>query len=92
VAALGPEVRGPGETNLGLESGVWSAGRDEPGFGVRHRSFRCTPVDGVIHDGKFLLEAFESLMFLTRHPDAPSRFAPAIAGRLPGSPSSSNRA
>lgn len=42
-------------------------------------------VDGVIHDGKFLLmelEVFEPLMFLARHPDAPARFARAIARRL----------
>jgi len=42
-------------------------------------------VDGVIHDGQFLLmelEVFEPLMFLARHPLAPARFARAIAGRL----------
>lgn len=44
-------------------------------------------VDGVIHDGRFLLmelEVFEPLMFLARHPEAPGRFARAIAGRLRG--------
>jgi hypothetical protein len=43
-------------------------------------------VDGVIHDGQFLLmelEVFEPLMFLARHPDAPGRFARAIQRRLP---------
>lgn len=42
-------------------------------------------VDGVIHDGAFLLmelEAFEPLMFLAREPEAPARFARAIAARL----------
>jgi len=42
-------------------------------------------VDGVIHHGKFLLmelEVFEPLMFLARHPQAPARFARAIARRL----------
>ncbi|MCC6811902.1 MAG: hypothetical protein IT381_31045 [Deltaproteobacteria bacterium] len=42
-------------------------------------------VDGVIRDGQFLLmelEVFEPLMFLARHPEAPSRFARAIRGRL----------
>jgi len=42
-------------------------------------------VDGVIHDGRFLLmelEVFEPLMFLARDPLAPSRFARAIARRL----------
>jgi glutathione synthase/RimK-type ligase-like ATP-grasp enzyme len=46
-------------------------------------------VDGVVKDGHFLLmelEAFEPLMFLARHPDAPARFARAIAGRLPTRP------
>jgi glutathione synthase/RimK-type ligase-like ATP-grasp enzyme len=39
-------------------------------------------VDGVIRDGEFLLmelEVFEPLMFLARHPEAPARFARAIA-------------
>jgi glutathione synthase/RimK-type ligase-like ATP-grasp enzyme len=43
-------------------------------------------VDGVVKDGQFLLmelEAFEPLMFLARHPEAPARFARAIQGRLP---------
>jgi glutathione synthase/RimK-type ligase-like ATP-grasp enzyme len=43
-------------------------------------------VDGVVKDGRFLLmelEAFEPLMFLARHSEAPGRFARAIAGRLP---------
>lgn len=43
-------------------------------------------VDGVVKDDKFLLmelEVFEPLMFLSRHPEAPGRFARAIAGRLP---------
>jgi glutathione synthase/RimK-type ligase-like ATP-grasp enzyme len=42
-------------------------------------------VDGVIHDGEFLLmelEVFEPLMFLAREPLAPGRFARAIARRL----------
>jgi glutathione synthase/RimK-type ligase-like ATP-grasp enzyme len=42
-------------------------------------------VDGVIHEGKFLLmelEVFEPLMFLARHPLAAGRFARAIQGRL----------
>jgi glutathione synthase/RimK-type ligase-like ATP-grasp enzyme len=42
-------------------------------------------VDGVVKDGRFLLmelEVFEPLMFLSRHPEAPGRFARAIAGRL----------
>jgi glutathione synthase/RimK-type ligase-like ATP-grasp enzyme len=42
-------------------------------------------VDGVIKDGRFLLmelEIFEPLMFLARHPEAPGRFAQAIARRL----------
>jgi hypothetical protein len=42
-------------------------------------------VDGVVKDGKFLLmelEIFEPLMFLSRHPEAPARFARAIANRL----------
>jgi hypothetical protein len=44
-------------------------------------------VDGVVKDGKFLLmelEVFEPLMFLSRHPEAPARFARAIANRLLG--------
>jgi glutathione synthase/RimK-type ligase-like ATP-grasp enzyme len=43
-------------------------------------------VDGVVKDGNFLLmelEVFEPLMFLSRHPEAPGRFARAVAGRLP---------
>jgi glutathione synthase/RimK-type ligase-like ATP-grasp enzyme len=43
-------------------------------------------VDGVVKDGRFLLmelEVFEPLMYLGRHPEAPGRFARAIAGRLP---------
>jgi glutathione synthase/RimK-type ligase-like ATP-grasp enzyme len=42
-------------------------------------------VDGVVKDGRFLLmelEIFEPLMFLSRHPEAPGRFARAIVGRL----------
>jgi hypothetical protein len=42
-------------------------------------------VDGVVKDGQFLLmelEAFEPLMFLACHPEAPARFARAIARRL----------
>jgi glutathione synthase/RimK-type ligase-like ATP-grasp enzyme len=42
-------------------------------------------VDGVIHEGEFLLmelEVFEPLMFLAREPLAPGRFARAIARRL----------
>jgi hypothetical protein len=42
-------------------------------------------VDGVVKDGHFLLmelEAFEPLMFLSRAPEAPGRFARAIRGRL----------
>jgi Prokaryotic glutathione synthetase, ATP-grasp domain len=42
-------------------------------------------VDGVIHNGQFLLmelEIFEPVMFLSRHPEAPGRFARAIQGRL----------
>ncbi len=42
-------------------------------------------VDGVVVDGQFLLmelEAFEPLMFLARHPEAPARFARAVQGRL----------
>lgn len=42
-------------------------------------------VDGVVKDGQFLLmelEVFEPLMFLARHPEAPSRFARAVQGRL----------
>ncbi|MET0595988.1 MAG: hypothetical protein ABW133_25025 [Polyangiaceae bacterium] len=44
-------------------------------------------VDGVVKDGQFLLmelEIFEPLMFLSRHPEAPARFARAIAQRLLG--------
>ena len=46
-------------------------------------------VDGVIRDGVFLLmelEVFEPLMFLARHPEAPARFARAIANRLSSRP------
>ncbi|HVY48921.1 MAG TPA: hypothetical protein VHB21_23690, partial [Minicystis sp.] len=42
-------------------------------------------VDGVVRDGAFLLmelEVFEPLLFLSRHPEAPSRFARAIEARL----------
>jgi glutathione synthase/RimK-type ligase-like ATP-grasp enzyme len=42
-------------------------------------------VDGVIHEGQFLLmelEVFEPLMFLAQHPLAPGRFARAIQARL----------
>jgi len=42
-------------------------------------------VDGVIQDGRFLLmelEIFEPLMFLSYHPEAPARFARAIANYL----------
>jgi glutathione synthase/RimK-type ligase-like ATP-grasp enzyme len=42
-------------------------------------------VDGVVRDGSFLvmeLEIFEPLMFLSRHPEAPARFARAIARAL----------
>jgi len=42
-------------------------------------------VDGVVRDGSFLLvelEIFEPLMFLSRHPEAPARFARAIEKRL----------
>ena len=42
-------------------------------------------VDGVVRDGMFLLmelEIFEPLMFLSRHPEAPARFARAIEKRL----------
>lgn len=42
-------------------------------------------VDGVVKDGAFLLmelEVFEPLMFLSRHPEAPARFARAIARYL----------
>jgi glutathione synthase/RimK-type ligase-like ATP-grasp enzyme len=42
-------------------------------------------VDGVVKDGRFLLmelEIFEPLMFLSRHPEAPRRFAKAIDKRL----------
>jgi glutathione synthase/RimK-type ligase-like ATP-grasp enzyme len=47
-------------------------------------------VDGVVKDGKFLLmelEIFEPLMFLAGHPEAPARFARAIANRLLGAKS-----
>jgi len=47
-------------------------------------------VDGVVKDGKFLLmelEIFEPLMFLASHPEAPARFARAIANRLRGAKS-----
>jgi glutathione synthase/RimK-type ligase-like ATP-grasp enzyme len=43
--------------------------------------------DGVVRDGAFLLmelEVFEPLMFLASHPEAPARFARAIAKRLAG--------
>jgi len=50
-------------------------------------------VDGVVREGRFLLmelEIFEPLMFLSRHPEAPGRFARAIEKRLrapaPGKP------
>ncbi len=42
-------------------------------------------VDGVVKDGSFLLmelEIFEPLMFLSRHPEAPLRFARAIEKQL----------
>ena len=42
-------------------------------------------VDGVLKDGRFLLmelEVFEPLLFLSRHPEAPARFARAIGKRL----------
>lgn len=42
-------------------------------------------VDGLVKDGRFLLmelEVFEPVMFLSRHPDAPARFARAIERRL----------
>lgn len=42
-------------------------------------------VDGVIHDGQFVLmelEVFEPLLYLARHPGAPMRFARAIQSRL----------
>lgn len=42
-------------------------------------------VDGVVQDGRFLLmelEAFEPLMFLASHPEAPGRFARAVHGRV----------
>lgn len=42
-------------------------------------------VDGVVKDGQFLLmelEIFEPLMFLACHPEAPARFARAIARRI----------
>ena len=42
-------------------------------------------VDGVVRDGSFLLmelEIFEPVMFLSRHPEAPARFARAIEKRL----------
>jgi len=44
-------------------------------------------VDGVVKDGSFLLmelEVFEPLMFLSRHPEAPMRFARAIERVLSG--------
>jgi glutathione synthase/RimK-type ligase-like ATP-grasp enzyme len=44
-------------------------------------------VDGVLVNGRFTLmelEIFEPLMFLARHPEAPARFARAIARRLAG--------
>jgi hypothetical protein len=44
-------------------------------------------VDGVVKSGKFLLmelEIFEPTMFLSCHPEAPARFARAIADRLLG--------
>ncbi len=43
-------------------------------------------VDGIVKDGQFLLmelEVFEPLMFLSRHPEAPARFARAIINQLP---------
>jgi glutathione synthase/RimK-type ligase-like ATP-grasp enzyme len=46
-------------------------------------------VDGVIHDGQFLLmelEVFEPLMFLSRDPQAATRFARAIRSRLRPAP------
>jgi glutathione synthase/RimK-type ligase-like ATP-grasp enzyme len=42
-------------------------------------------VDGVVKDGRFLLmelEAFEPLMFLASHREAPERFARAVHGRV----------
>lgn len=42
-------------------------------------------VDGVLREGTFTLmelEVFEPLMFLDKHPEAPSRFARAIRDRL----------
>jgi glutathione synthase/RimK-type ligase-like ATP-grasp enzyme len=42
-------------------------------------------VDGVVKEGRFLLmelEVFEPLLFLSRHPEAPARFARAIEKRL----------
>jgi glutathione synthase/RimK-type ligase-like ATP-grasp enzyme len=42
-------------------------------------------VDGVIHNGKFVLmelEIFEPLLYLARHPEAPARFARAIQRQL----------
>ena len=42
-------------------------------------------VDGVIHDGRFLLmelEAFEPLLYLAHGPGSPERLARAIRGRL----------
>jgi hypothetical protein len=42
-------------------------------------------VDGVVREGRLLLmelEIFEPLMFLSRHPEAPARFARAIEKRL----------
>jgi hypothetical protein len=59
---------------------------------VRLREFRAAPVlpvyarvDGVIHEGRFLLmelEAFEPLLYLREEPRAAGRFARAILGRL----------
>ena len=46
-------------------------------------------VDGVVKDGDFLLmelEVFEPLMFLSRHPEAPARFARAIEKGLLATP------
>ena len=42
-------------------------------------------VDGIIKDGQFLLmelELFEPLLFLSRHPEAPRRFARAVQRRM----------
>jgi glutathione synthase/RimK-type ligase-like ATP-grasp enzyme len=44
-------------------------------------------VDGIIKDGQFLLmelELFEPLLFLSRHPEAPHRFARAVHRRMAG--------